>query len=142
MPWLSILFALHLLGAAKARFTVVKNRALYFPRPEATSFPTAEFSIPFTGKAPRRKSRSDALAVLRRGVYSAGNSTNTVALDVDRFEVDYLANITIGGQDFTVIVDTGRQVLNLRKWSPTKLTATKFQCRYLDCEKGIQLHDC
>ncbi|KAJ7854535.1 aspartic peptidase domain-containing protein [Mycena olivaceomarginata] len=98
MPWLSILFALHLLGAAKARFTVVKNRALDFPRPEATSFPTAEFSIPFAGKAPRRKSR---------GVYSAGNSTNTVALDVDRFEVDYLANITIGGQDFTVIVDTG-----------------------------------
>ncbi|KAJ7830303.1 hypothetical protein B0H14DRAFT_3464906 [Mycena olivaceomarginata] len=87
MPWLSILFAFHLLGAATARFTVVKNHALDFPRPEATSFPTAEFSIPFTGKAPRRKSRMDALAVLRRGVDCAGNSTTAVALDVDRFEI-------------------------------------------------------
>ncbi|KAJ7789057.1 aspartic peptidase domain-containing protein [Mycena olivaceomarginata] len=45
----------------------------------------------------------DALAVLRRGVDCAGNSTHRGRTDVDRFEVDYLANITIGGQDFTVI---------------------------------------
>ncbi|KAJ7796816.1 acid protease [Mycena olivaceomarginata] len=44
---------------------------------------------------------------LRRGVYLTGNGTSTVALDVSRFETEYLVNVTIGGQDFTVIVDTG-----------------------------------
>ncbi|KAJ7831026.1 acid protease [Mycena olivaceomarginata] len=44
---------------------------------------------------------------LRRGVYPTGNGTCTVALDVNRFETECLVNVTIGSQDFTVIVDTG-----------------------------------
>ncbi|KAJ7351513.1 acid protease, partial [Mycena albidolilacea] len=56
-----------------------------------------------------------------------GNGTSTVALDVSRFETEYLVNVTIGGQDFTVIVDTGRQMLHLGKLSPINLIAIKFR---------------
>ncbi|KAF7355900.1 Acid protease [Mycena venus] len=110
MSWLSTISVLFLLGAANARFTFVQTPA---PAPRAhqqvTPFPRAEFSIPFNSKAPRRKSKTAAFAAVRRLLSPTGddNGTNVVALDVDRFEVDYLANITVGGQDFTVIVDTG-----------------------------------
>ncbi|KAJ7806357.1 aspartic peptidase domain-containing protein [Mycena olivaceomarginata] len=68
---------------------------------EATAlFPPAKFSIPFIGKAPHRRSKMDTL---RRGVYLTGNGTSTVALDVSHFETEYLVNVMIGGQDFTVI---------------------------------------
>jgi hypothetical protein len=46
---------------------------------------------------------------------------------VSRFETEYLVNVTIGGQDFTVIVDTGRQMLHLGKLSPINLIAIKFR---------------
>jgi hypothetical protein len=65
---------------------------------------------------------------MQRGFfYLTGNGTCTVALDVNRFETEYLVNVTIGSQDFTVIVDTGRQILHLGKLSPINLMAIKFR---------------
>jgi hypothetical protein len=46
---------------------------------------------------------------------------------VNRFETEYLVNVMIGSQDFTVIVDTGRQILHLGKLSPINLMAIKFR---------------
>jgi hypothetical protein len=46
---------------------------------------------------------------------------------VNRFETEYLVNVTIGSQDFTVIVDTVRQILHLGKLSPINLMAIKFR---------------
>lgn len=68
---------------------------------DATAIPEAEFTLPFTSKVPRRESKRNALAALR-------GPSNTVSLDGAAFEDEYLVNITIGGQKFQVIVDTGR----------------------------------
>lgn len=64
--------------------------------------PNAQYSLPFTGKAPRSRAKKAALSALSR---KAGNYTSTVAGAEDVQE--YLTDITIGGQDFKVVIDTG-----------------------------------
>ncbi|KAJ7692919.1 aspartic peptidase domain-containing protein [Mycena rosella] len=80
--------------------------------------PHAEFAIPFTAKRPRRESKKHALRGLR-GIYSKLR-TNTVALDGGAFDTEYLVNITIGGKNFQVIMDTGS--------SDTWVVHTNFTC--------------
>ncbi|KAJ7698060.1 aspartic peptidase domain-containing protein, partial [Mycena rosella] len=65
--------------------------------------PPAEFSVPLTGKVPRRKSKKNALSAVRRFT----TTNNTAILDWVWPVNDYLTNGTIGGQHFSFIVDTG-----------------------------------
>ncbi|KAJ7115076.1 acid protease [Mycena crocata] len=71
----------------------------------ASILPTAEFSMPLTGKVPRRASKTTALTAIRNkhGKFRG----NTVGLDGAAFDNEYLVNITVGGKPFQVILDTG-----------------------------------
>ncbi|KAJ7715822.1 acid protease [Mycena metata] len=73
----------------------------------ASSFaqlPIAAFTLPFTGKIPRREVKKTALAALRK---SKKISNDTLRLDGASFESEYLVNITVGGKPFQVILDSG-----------------------------------
>ncbi|KAJ6597804.1 acid protease [Mycena vulgaris] len=83
-------------GATRAAFPAAQHvsRSVVLPR--------ADFVVPFTSKAPRRETKKKAL----RGKYGKARG-KTVHLDGAAFENEYLVNITIGGQNFQVIIDTG-----------------------------------
>ncbi|KAF7343130.1 Acid protease [Mycena venus] len=108
MTFLSALSIIYLLGVANARFTVVRRRD---PAPgvqmQAKLLPPAEFSVPFTGKTPRRKAKNDAFAAVRR--WSPATCTDTAIVDAANFNFknDYLTDVTIGGQNFSLLIDTG-----------------------------------
>ncbi|KAJ7738050.1 acid protease [Mycena maculata] len=65
--------------------------------------PDAAFTVPLTGKTPRRQSKREALAALR----GLPRKSDTVGLDGAAFDDEYLVNITVGGKNFQVILDTG-----------------------------------
>lgn len=67
--------------------------------------PAADFSLSIAGKAPRSKARAALRTSLRAHV--SGNSHITPLAGGD-FDEEYLVNATVGGQKFTLIVDTGR----------------------------------
>lgn len=72
-----------------------------------STLPLASFTLPFVGKSPRSKAKKhlrQSLAAL-----TAGTSYTSPAAGADLDE-EYLVNITIGGQHFPVIMDTGRSV--------------------------------
>ncbi|KAF8201944.1 aspartic peptidase domain-containing protein [Mycena galopus ATCC 62051] len=68
-----------------------------------TILPTATYSVPFSKKVPRR---NDALSVLRRDDGRSGSQT-TIPLAGSDFDSNYVINATIGGQNFTLLIDTG-----------------------------------
>ncbi|KAJ7743456.1 aspartic peptidase domain-containing protein [Mycena maculata] len=118
MSVLAVLSALSLVGAAQAEYTVVRRTSLAPRSQEAAVLPPAEFSIPFTGKVSQRKSKKSALAALR------GKSSSTVVVDGSDFDEEYLTNVTVGGQHFSLIVDTGS--------SDTWVPQVGFDCFDLD----------
>ncbi|KAJ7123507.1 aspartic peptidase domain-containing protein [Mycena epipterygia] len=65
----------------------------------------ASFAVPLTGKVPHRESKKNAFAALRGKHKKTRN--DTVALDGASFDREYLVNITVGGKNFQVILDTG-----------------------------------
>lgn len=70
-----------------------------------TDIPLAPYSLPFIGKALRPASHKhhwDALSAY----LSAGQFTSPLAGTLG--DSTHITNITVGGQHFTVIVDTGR----------------------------------
>ncbi|KAJ7301893.1 acid protease [Mycena albidolilacea] len=68
--------------------------------------PAASYSVAFSKKVPRRKAKVDALAALRGSVVSR-NAYKTVPLAGSNLDTDYLVNVTIGGQNFSLIIDSG-----------------------------------
>ncbi|KAJ7153281.1 acid protease [Mycena filopes] len=123
----SVLSLLHTAYAA-ADFSVVRHRS---PAPRALDsavLPTAQFSVPIAAKTPRRSSKKNALAALR-GKHlptkaAKGGSGSTVAVDGSDFDEEYLTNVTIGGQHFSLIIDTGS--------SDTWVAQKGFNCFDLD----------
>ncbi|PSR76813.1 hypothetical protein PHLCEN_2v8194 [Hermanssonia centrifuga] len=77
--------------------------------------PVAPFSVPLTDKVPRSSAKKRMLRELRAG---ARSNVAVVAGAAD--DEEYLTDITIGGQDFKVVVDTGS--------SDTFLAGIGFQC--------------
>ncbi|KAF7977109.1 hypothetical protein HWV62_4709 [Athelia sp. TMB] len=77
--------------------------------------PQAQFSLPLSGKTTRSKGKQDALLTLRKR-----SSSYTAVLAGGDEDQEYLTDITIGGQDFKVIVDTGS--------SDTWLAEKGFKC--------------
>ncbi|KAJ7087075.1 acid protease [Mycena epipterygia] len=107
MGVLSVLSVLSLLGAARAEFTFKRHVSLAPRSLEAAVLPAADFAVPFTAKTPGRKSKKGALTALRGGKRTAPTSSSTVVVDGSDFDEEYLTNVTVGGQHFSLIVDTG-----------------------------------
>ncbi|KAJ7865336.1 acid protease [Mycena olivaceomarginata] len=131
MGLLTVISALSLLGAAHAEFNIVRHVAPAPRAKEAATLPPAEFSVPFTAKTPRRSSKKGALAALRGkptkkipGKKAPGAGGSTVAVDGSDFDDEYLTNVTIGGQHFSLIIDTGS--------SDTWVAQKGFNCFDLD----------
>jgi hypothetical protein len=103
---LASLSVLSLVCAATAEFNVVRHVS-HAPRSlEPAVIPEAQFVVPITSTAPRRKSKKSNLASLR----ASAAPNNTVVLEGADFDQEYLTEVTVGGQTFTAIVDTGRFV--------------------------------
>jgi hypothetical protein len=64
--------------------------------------PAAQFSVPLTEKVPRQTYKKKLLEALRTGL-----STPTAVLAGSAHDIQYLANVTVGGENFKLIVDTG-----------------------------------
>jgi len=122
MGVLAVLSALSLVGAAQAEYHFVRHTSLATRSQEPAVLPPAEFSVPFSGKAPRRQSKKTALSALRGA--SAKAPSDTVVVDGSDFDEEYLTNVTIGGQHFSLIVDTGSS----DTWAPQ----TGFNCFDID----------
>jgi hypothetical protein len=101
-------------NAENSDFNFVRHVRSLTPRAdsEAVTLPQADVSVPFGAKTPRRKSKRLALAALRGRNTSSSRSSpgNTVVLDGSDSDFEYLTNVTIGGQKFSLSVDTGRCV--------------------------------
>ncbi|KAJ7750485.1 hypothetical protein DFH07DRAFT_769962 [Mycena maculata] len=86
------------------------------------------FLVPFAKKVPRRSSKRRALAALRgkpattvltEKALSAGGAS-TITVNGSDSDYEYLTNVTIGGQHFSLNVDTGSS----DTWVPQK----GFEC--------------
>ncbi|KAJ6599758.1 acid protease, partial [Mycena vulgaris] len=70
-----------------------------------SQLPTAEFTVPFSSKIPRRESKKKAKAALRGKHGRSGRKTEV--LNGAAFDQEYVLNITVGGKVFNAILDTG-----------------------------------
>ncbi|KAJ7352704.1 acid protease [Mycena albidolilacea] len=107
------------------------NSAPHYPalsppvaRSPGGALPAAPYSVAFSKKVPRRKEKINALSALcKHGGSGHGVepvSQTTVPLAGSNFDSDYLVNITIGGQNFSLILDSG----SADTWVPQQ----GFQC--------------
>lgn len=64
----------------------------------------ASLCVPFTGRTTRHKGKQSLLESL----LGKSRKSTTVTLDGTRLDHEYIADVTIGGQSFKLIVDTGR----------------------------------
>ncbi|KAF7971953.1 hypothetical protein HWV62_19417 [Athelia sp. TMB] len=80
--------------------------------------PQAQFTMPFSGRIARSKSKQEALRSARNR-----SSSYTTVLAGGLSDQEYLTDISIGGQDFKVLVDTGS--------SNTWLAEKDFKCTNL-----------
>jgi len=70
---------------------------------ETETIPAAQYSVSFTEKVARSAYKKDLFNAL-----SGSNALNySAVLDGSNSDNEYLTDITIGGQNFKVIVDTG-----------------------------------
>ncbi|KAJ7861712.1 acid protease [Mycena olivaceomarginata] len=67
---------------------------------------SASYSVALSKKVPHRKAKVNALSALRGGVVSR-HAYTTVPLAGSNMDTDYLVNVTIGGQNFSLIIDSG-----------------------------------
>ena len=92
-----------LLGVAANETALQRREVSNTPRQtEAANIPTADFSVSIAGAAPRSKAKKTLINYLRE----RGGFTSSIA--GSDFDQEYLLNATIGGQAFSLIIDTGR----------------------------------
>ncbi|KAJ6485608.1 aspartic peptidase domain-containing protein [Mycena sanguinolenta] len=94
---------LSLVCAATAEFNVVRHVSQAPRSLEPAVIPAAQFIVPITSTVPRRQSKKANLASLRATV----SLNNTAVLEGSDLDQEYLTNVTIGGQTFKAIIDTG-----------------------------------
>ncbi|KAJ7211719.1 acid protease [Mycena pura] len=87
--------------------------------PLPTLLPPASFLAPIVSRTPRRLSKVEALRSLR----SSGGASHIALLVGAQHDYEYLTNVTVGGQSFSVVVDTGS--------SDTWLAEKGFACSNL-----------
>ncbi|KAJ7277450.1 acid protease [Mycena rebaudengoi] len=100
---------------ASVQYTATRHVSLRSSGQALTPLPYAPFAAPIVSRSARRPSKAHALHSLR-----AAGSASTTPLVGANYDFEYLANITIGGQNFAVIVDTGS--------SDTWLAKKGFSC--------------
>lgn len=72
---------------------------------ETEVLPAAQFSVPFSGKAPRSQYKKSLLKAV--GGQASESTGDTGVLAGSKLDQEYLIDIIIGGQKFKVSVDTG-----------------------------------
>lgn len=86
----------------------ITARHVTFPRRSLearnTELPNAEFVASFTGKVSKKQAKKDIL----RSLTSAAGINSTSVVDGSDFDEEYITELTVGGQTFYAIVDTGR----------------------------------
>lgn len=86
----------------------IAARHVTFPRrsleSRSSELPSAEFVASFTGKVAKKQAKKDLLRSLR----SAAGTNSTSVIDGSDFDEEYITELTVGGQTFYAIVDTGR----------------------------------
>jgi hypothetical protein len=83
--------------------------------PRSDIIPPAEFSVPITAKVPRSKAKKRLLAGILGRLQNTRKGTPvgasaTVPIAGAAFDREYVADVTVGGQTFSLIIDTGRFV--------------------------------
>ena len=91
-----------LLGVAANETALQRRVSNAQRRTEAAEIPAADFSVSIAGTAPRSQAKKTLMKYLR----AKGGFTSSVA--GSDFDEEYLVNVTVGGQAFSLIVDTGR----------------------------------
>jgi hypothetical protein len=94
---------------------------------EYTTIPRAATSVPITGTATKRSSKTASLNAVRNHIHGHhgghgghGKPASSIPLVGTPLGLDYLVNITVGGQTFAVVIDTGSSTT----WVPT----SNFTC--------------
>nr|GAT51413.1 acid protease [Mycena chlorophos] len=129
---LAALSVLSLACASSAEFVVsrhVSNVARTVVEP--ADIPPAQFVMPITQTTPRRASKKANLAALR--AYLCGDK-DTAVLSGSDLDQEYLTDVTVGGQTFPLIVDTGS--------SDTWVIQSGFQCYNLTTDAKLPEPDC
>jgi predicted aspartyl protease len=78
------------------------------------TLPAADFAVSLTAKTPRSTRKKEMLRALRGSKSSKASTASLAGSDQDE---EYLTDITIGGQSFKVIVDTGRYSYHWHSYS-------------------------
>ena len=91
-----------LLGVAADEIALQRHVSGTSRRTEAADIPAADFSVSIAATAPRSKAKKAFIKYLRQ----KGGFTSSVA--GSNFDQEYLLNATIGGQAFSLVIDTGR----------------------------------
>lgn len=73
---------------------------------QTDELPVAQFSVPFTGRV-SRSARKNVLLEVVRNQGSNNPSNYTAVIGGTELDLVYLTKITVGRQQFKVIVDTG-----------------------------------
>lgn len=100
--WLAIALALEALPGVVATKFNIQRVTSQREVAQNTAIPPASFVAHLSQKVPRRSSKKHALRELRRT-----SSKTAVVIGTDDDE-EYATAVTVGGQDFQVIIDTGR----------------------------------
>ncbi|KAJ7217682.1 aspartic peptidase domain-containing protein [Mycena pura] len=126
----SILISLSLFTLSQAQSTpiykirsispVSRDNHLQSAQLRSAAIPEAQFSLPISGRSKRRGVKTHLLEVLRHAITGERKGGSTTALAASNFDTEYLVNITIGGSQFSMVMDTGSSDL----WVPT----TNFTC--------------
>lgn len=97
-----------LAASASAQVSIRHLKSSRLATTEPANIPTAPFVVPLTSKVPRSSRKKALLRELRggRSTLSRGSTSGTVMGSDD--DEEYLTDITVGGQHFKAIVDTGR----------------------------------
>ncbi|KAJ7249530.1 aspartic peptidase domain-containing protein [Mycena haematopus] len=100
----AVVLSLVCASTVTAEFNVVRHVSQAPRSLEPAVIPAAQFVVPITSTAPRRRSKKSNLASLRA---TTSLNNNTAILEGADLDQEYLTNVTIGGQTFTAIIDTG-----------------------------------
>ncbi|KAF8183823.1 acid protease [Mycena galopus ATCC 62051] len=129
---LAVTVVLSVVCAATAEFSAVRHVSNAPRSVEPAVIPAAQFVVPITSKAPRRQSKKSNLASLR----ASRSLHNTAVLEGASLDQEYLTNGTVGGQTFTVIIDTGSSDTWLMKKGFLCLNLTGFPESTRTCAFG------
>ncbi|KIM83061.1 hypothetical protein PILCRDRAFT_819851 [Piloderma croceum F 1598] len=97
----ALLVSAHAYGEREPSYNIRRVAPLTSAALATEVLPAAQFFVPLTEKVPRQTYKKKLLEALRTGL------STTAVLAGSANDNQYLTNVTVGGENFTVIVDTG-----------------------------------